>query len=172
MENLTALMARIVNTHHVYLRRKLPRLEEIMAKMTGNHGRERPELFTIQQLLQDLRDDLTAHLAKEEQILFPFVERLERSRESGGPAPAACFQSVQFPIRVMFAEHDRAETLLAELRSATGNYNPPKGACDCYARFFEGLANLETDLLEHIRVENQELFPRAVQLEEATAACR
>ncbi len=170
---LQGLIQHVIDTHHVYLRRELPRLEAIVAKMSTNHGHERPELFQIQQLLQDLQDDLSAHLMKEEQVLFPYVAGLERSSETPEPPPTACFSSVQFPIRMMFMEHDRAQALLHELRSATANYTPPKGTtCDCAASFYSGLAELEKDLLEHIRIENEELFPRAIAMEEQVAACR
>src|SRR5437762_3139759 len=121
-QTLERLISHILNTHHVYLRRELPRLEAIVAKMSANHGHQRPELFQIQQLLQDLEDDLSAHLIKEEQVLFPYVTGLERSVETLEPPPVACFPSVQFPIRMMFMEHDRAQSLLQELRSATANY--------------------------------------------------
>src|SRR4051812_19798099 len=90
---VTALINRILDTHHVYLRRELPVLEQIINKMATNHGAERPELFQIQQLLQDLRDDLAAHLAKEEQVLFPFVSGLEAALQTGAPVPHACFPS-------------------------------------------------------------------------------
>ena len=171
--SLTALIQEIIEKHHVYLRRELPRLEMIIGKMTTNHGAERPELFQIQQLLQDLQDDLSAHLMKEEQILFPFIEGLERSEATATPVPRGCFASVQFPIRMMFLEHDRAQGIVKELRAVTANYNPPNGTnCDCAKKFYEGLANLETDLLEHIRVENDELFPRAVELEARVGGCR
>ncbi len=173
MSNLRTLVAHIVDTHHAYLRRELPRLEAIIAKMSANHGEERPELFQIQQLLQDLQDDLSTHLMKEEQVLFPHIGGLELSRETGGPAPHSCFESVQSPIRMMFMEHDRVQTLLQELRAATANYKPPQAmTCDCALRFYKGLADLEADLLEHIRVENDELFPRAIELEHSLAACR
>jgi regulator of cell morphogenesis and NO signaling len=172
-ESLRALTARIVDTHHTYLRQEMPKLEAIIAKMTTNHGEERPVLFQVQQLLQDLQDDLFSHLAKEEQILFPFIEGLEESSENGGPVPRGCFPSVRFPVRMMFIEHDRAQNILKELRAVTGNYTPPKGtACDCAARFYRGLASLEADLLEHIRVENESLFPRAIELEEKTSGCQ
>lgn len=172
-ESLRAMSTRIVETHHTYLRREMPRLEAIIAKMTANHGEERPALFQIQQLLQDLQDDLFSHLAKEEQVLFPFIQGLEDSLENGGPAPHGCFPSVRFPVRMMFLEHDRAQNILKELRAVTGNYNPPKGSsCDCATKFYQGLADLEADLLEHIRVENETLFPRAIELEERANGCQ
>ena len=169
--SLRSLIGHIIAKHHVYLRQELPRQEEIIGKMTANHGNERPVLFSIQQLLQDLRDDISAHLLKEEQILFPYVEGLEAAETEGGEMPHACFPTVRGPIRVMFMEHDQAQSILKELRAATGNYTPPKDStCDCAKKFYQGLADLESDLLEHIRVENEELFPRAIELEERTAA--
>ena len=71
MASVQELISNVVDTHHVYLRRELPRLEAIVAKMSANHGHERPELFHIQQLLQDLGDDISAHLLKEEGFCSP-----------------------------------------------------------------------------------------------------
>jgi len=166
---LQSLIAHIVEKHHAYLRSELPFLEERIARMSTNHGAARPELFTVQQLLQDLRDDLTSHMAKEEQMLFPYVAALEAAAENGGPLPHACFPSVRFPIRIMIQEHDTAEGLLGSLRAVTSNYAVPPGFCEKGAEFFARLNALETDLKEHIRLENDELFPQAVRLEELEA---
>lgn len=159
--SLSELIDHIVGTHHAYLRSELPFLEERIARMCRNHGDRLPHLFAVQQLLQDLRDDLLAHLEKEEVVLFPYVRGLEQ-----GLAPHACFPSVQFPIRVMLGEHDAAEGLLANLRSVTGNYSTPEGLCQNAAEFYRRLEGLEADLREHIRLENDILFPRAVELEQ------
>ena len=164
---LTELIQHIIDTHHVYLRNELPFLEARIAKMCANHGQDRPELYAIQQILQDLRDDLTSHLLKEEQVLFPYIRGLEEADRTGMPAPEACFPSVRFPIRMMLMEHDGAKELLANLRSTSANYTPPDFACDNGREFYTRLEGLEKDLHEHIRVENEELFPRAIELEEA-----
>lgn len=161
-QSLSEVIDHIVGTHHAFLRNELPFLEARIAKMATNHGDERPELFGIQQMLQDLRDDLFAHLMKEEQILFPYIAQLE----AGPEPPRGCFSSVQFPIRMMLMEHDNATVLLANLRAATDNYTPPAWVCDRGAEFFTRLAALDADLREHIRIENDVLFPRAIALEE------
>lgn len=165
-QSLGELIEHILATHHAYLRTELPVLEERIAKMCANHGKDRPELFAIQQNLQDLRDDLTSHLSKEEQILFPYIARLEQSHTSGGASPDACFPSVRFPIRMMLMEHDGARELLAALRTNSSNYTPPDFVCDKGREFYTRLEALEADLHEHIRIENDVLFPRAVELEE------
>jgi regulator of cell morphogenesis and NO signaling len=165
-QSLGELIQHILDTHHAYLRSELPFLEERIAKMCANHGQDRPELFAIQQTLQDLRDDLMNHLQKEEQVLFPYIQGLEETRRTGGPAPEACFPSVRFPIRMMLIEHDGAQDLLGNLRRSSSNYTAPDFVCDNGRQFYTRLEGLETDLLEHIRVENEILFPRAVELEE------
>jgi regulator of cell morphogenesis and NO signaling len=166
-QSLSGLIQHIVETHHAYLRNELPFLEERIAKMCANHGQERPEMYRIQQILQDLRDDLTGHLMKEEQVLFPYIRGLEESQQTGRPAPEVCFPSVRFPIRMMVMEHDGAVELVSELRSVSYNYTPPEFVCANGREFYTRLEGLEQDLHEHIRVENEELFPRAVKLEEA-----
>jgi regulator of cell morphogenesis and NO signaling len=165
-QSLGELIHHIIDTHHAYLRNELPFLEARIAKMCANHGQDRPELFAIQQTLQDLRDDLTSHLMKEEQVLFPYIQGIEEAQRTGLPAPEACFPSVRFPIRMMLMEHDGARELLANLRFTSGNYTPPDFACVNGREFYTRLEGLEKDLHEHIRVENEELFPRAVALEQ------
>jgi regulator of cell morphogenesis and NO signaling len=166
-QSLTSIIQHVLDTHHVYLRSELPFLEERLAMMCANHGKDRPELFTLQQLLQNLRDDLMDHLAKEEQILFPYAAALEAALEKGAPMPQACFPTVQAPIRVMHMEHDAARDLLQQLRAASANYADPGCFCENGAEFYRRLAALDADLQEHIRIENEVLFPRAVQLEES-----
>jgi regulator of cell morphogenesis and NO signaling len=163
-QSLRDLTHSIVETHHAFLRNELPFLEERIAKMATNHGQERPELFSMQQMLQDLRDDIFAHLMKEEQILFPYIVQLE-SAASGGERPHGCFPSVQFPIRMMLMEHDTATVLLANLRAASNDFTAPDGFCARGQEFYSRLAALDADLREHIRVENDVLFPRAIALE-------
>ncbi len=168
-QSVQSLIQHILDTHHAYMRSELPFLETRIAKMCANHGQTRPELFQIQQLLQNLRDDIIPHLEKEEQILFPYASALEASLTTGSPAPHACFPSVQYPIRVMHNEHDTVEGILKELRAVSSNYSVPPGFCENGAEFYNRLAAMEADLHEHIRVENEVLFPRCLELE-ATAA--
>jgi regulator of cell morphogenesis and NO signaling len=165
-QTLRDLTTSIVETHHAFLRNELPFLEERIAKMATNHGQERPELFSIQQMLQDLRDDIFGHLMKEEEILFPYIVQLESAAAGQGEAPHGCFPSVQFPIRMMLMEHDSATVLLANLRAASDNFTAPAGFCARGQEFYTRLAALDADLREHIRVENDILFPRAIALEE------
>jgi regulator of cell morphogenesis and NO signaling len=165
-QSLSELTTSIVATHHTFLRNELPFLEERIAKMATNHGQDRPELFSIQQMLQDLRDDLFEHLMKEEDILFPYIVRLEAAVVRGSAKPHGCFPTIQAPIRMMLMEHDGATVLLANLRAASDNYTAPPGFCERGQEFYSRLEALDADLREHIRIENEVLFPRAIALEE------
>jgi len=165
--SVASIIAHLLNTHHAYMRTELVYFETQIAKMCANHGQQRPELFTIQQLLQDLRDDITPHLEKEEMILFPYAIALEQAAAGGAPPPGSCFPSVQYPIRVMLMEHDTVTGIMARLRDVTANYSVPPGFCQNGADFFRRLEAMEADLKEHIRLENEVLFPLAVQIEES-----
>lgn len=162
---LEALIDHLVATHHAYLRRELPRLRALVAKVHAVHRERHPELDRLAEIFMAMEADLVPHLLKEEQILFPFILRMEQG-EMGG----ACFGSIQSPIRVMEMEHEAVGALLAELRPLTGAYTAPSDGCATYQALYLGLADLERDLHLHITLENQILHPRALALEAARLA--
>ena len=158
---LTQLIAHILDTHHAYLRRELPRLRPLADKVRAVHAASHPELAEVQEVLDALQAELEMHMLKEEQILFPLIQAME----SDGRAATSHCGSVQNPIRVMEYEHDSAGAALLRLRKLTGGYTPPADACHSYRALLSGLAELEADLHRHIHKENNILFPRAVELE-------
>ena len=158
--SLEALTNHLVATHHAYLRSELPRLGRLMEKVLGVHGDKHPELARVAEIFEALHADLMPHLMKEEQILFPFIVRMEQGQLGG-----ACFGSVQSPIRVMEMEHEAVGSLLAELRQLTRAYTPPADGCASFQALYLGLEELERDLHLHITKENQILHPRATAME-------
>ncbi|MBZ5604730.1 MAG: iron-sulfur cluster repair di-iron protein [Acidobacteriia bacterium] len=162
---LRALIAHIVTRHHAFIRSEAPRLTALVAKVVSRHGPAHPELLTIQETFGALVEELLAHLMKEEQILFPFIENME----AASAVPSNCFGSVEFPIARMLADHDDAGALTAQIRSLSSNFQPPEGACPSYSGLYQGLADFERDLHQHIHLENNILFPRAVELEKQLA---
>jgi regulator of cell morphogenesis and NO signaling len=104
---------------------------------------------------------------KEEQILFPYIERMAAAHLRREPIPPAFFGTVERPIANMVADHDDAGTLLADLRRLTNDYTPPAGACPTFGALYQGLAAFEADLHQHIHLENNILFPRAIEMERA-----
>jgi len=167
-ESLGGLCARIVSTHHQYVRRELPRLQVLAQKVVNRHGENHPELLVIQAAVLRLDEELTPHLAKEELVLFPYVSKLERAIAEGGPKPQGCFGTVSNPIAMMTQEHDDAGMLLEVLRTRSNQYTTPEGACPTYHAFFDGLREFEQDLHQHIHLENNILFPRAIEMEAAS----
>lgn len=167
--SLEALTAHIISTHHAYVKQELPRLALLAEKVVRRHGDTQAELPLIQTTLAQLDEELTQHLAKEEAVLFPYITRLERSTLNGTPIPRNCFGTISNPIAMMTEEHDAAGALLAEIRQLSHHFTTPVGACPTYCAFYTGLSEFEQDLHRHIHLENNILFPRAIQLETTTA---
>jgi regulator of cell morphogenesis and NO signaling len=164
-EPLADLIAHITSTHHVFVRQECPRIEALAAKVVSVHGTNHPELLEVQSLFSALAGELSVHLMKEEQILFPYVIRLEEAAIAGEPAPSAMFGPVVNPVRMMMQEHDGAGDVLKRLRATTKDYAVPGDACISYTTLYEALKGFEADLHQHIHLENNILFPRAVALE-------
>ena len=168
--SLAELIRHIVDTHHVYTREESARIQSLLAKVCAKHGENHPELFDVATLFRKLDADLQPHLFKEEQVLFPYVLRLEAAAEGKTPRPFAPFGTVNNPVRMMMYEHDTAGDLLREIRSAARDFKLPEGACMSFRALYDALEAFERDLHQHIHLENNVLFPRAVELEAAYAA--
>lgn len=162
--SLSRLIQHIVRTHHQYVRRELPRLAQIAEKVAGKHGQRAPELIQIVNLIDSLSSEIFAHLQKEEQILFPFIAEMEQ-QIAGCCAPQACFRTVAQPVAMMIAEHESAEGIVAEMRRLTQGFAPPDWACASFAALYAGLREFAADLRQHVHLENDVLFPRAINLE-------
>lgn len=157
--SLTELSEHIVVAHHEYCRRELPRLGALAARVVQRHGDTRPELVAIRSRLEELDTELTQHLMKEEMILFPAIATLEQKGAGHGQ-----FTRLDGPISVMMREHDSAGLLLAEMRDLSADFTPPAGACPTFHAYYQGLREFEADLHQHIHLENNVLFPRALAL--------
>jgi regulator of cell morphogenesis and NO signaling len=166
VEPLTALITHILEGHHVFTRNELDRLPKLFAKVWAAHGEKHPELLLLQSLFEELRAELLQHMLKEEQLLFPYVAQLEQARQQARAAPRPFFGTVRNPVRMMMLEHDNAGATLREMRRLAGDYEAPPDACASFRALYQALAEFEADLHEHIHLENNLLFPRAVALEE------
>ncbi len=163
------LIENIKSTHHVYVREQIPNLEALLDKVTAKHGENHPELANVRDKFDALAEELTLHMLKEEQILFPYIARSEESSVQHEPAPPSCFGSVENPIRMMMSEHDSAGEALREMRRLTADYKLPEDACTSFRALYKLLQEFEADLHQHIHKENNILFPRATQVCRAAA---
>lgn len=164
---LSELIKYILETHHVFTKAEMDRLSALAEKVCSAHGQNHLELVRVKTLFQSLCADLNPHMFKEEQILFPYILRLEEAanrKQIPNPPP---FGTVQNPVRMMMFEHDTAGDLLRVLRKVTSDYTVPADACISYRTFYQALEAFEKDLHQHIHLENNILFPRAVELESA-----
>ena len=164
--SLTRLIQHIVRVHHQTVRQELPRFAALSQKIAGKHGGDAPQFITLASLIEQLHAEMFAHLEKEEQMLFPYIVRLEEAAQDRTPAPHACFRSVAQPVSMMMQEHDAAEGLVAQMRQVTSGFTPPEWACPRNMGFHAALAAFEADLRQHVHLENDLLFPRAIALEE------
>jgi regulator of cell morphogenesis and NO signaling len=161
---------RIVDTYHRYTREELATIAPLAGKVLSVHGQRRAELAEVVTLVRELTADMLPHMLKEEQVLFPYVAQLETAVANGTPAPTPFFGTVKNPVRMMMLEHDRVGELIARLRSVTEDYTAPDSACFSYRELYRRLAELELQTHEHIHIENNIYFPRAVALEERAGA--
>jgi len=163
--SLRELIAHIVAKHHVFVRQETARIVGLLLKVSSKHGAAHPEIRKIEPLFHAVGQELATHMLKEEQVLFPHIERLEKAVETGAPPPGAFFGSVARPIAHMTADHDDAGAIVAQIRELSNDYTAPAGACPTYVGLYRALEDFERDLQQHVHLENNILFPRAVELE-------
>lgn len=161
--SLTELCDHIEATHHAYLRHELPRLDQVIKKVVNAHADRHPKLRDVLAVFQALQAEIFPHMMKEEQILFPAIRQLDAASH----AVSLPFGTVRNPIRMMEQEHDVVGTALSQLHNLTRGYQVPADGCNTYRVMIDGLQNLELDLHQHIHKENNILFPRSRDREEA-----
>ena len=163
--SLSDLITHIVETHHIFTRSEMARIEALSAKVISAHSANHPELLKMENLFQRLCADLKPHMFKEEQVLFPYIVAMEQAEAKGQRFPFAPFGTVKNPVRMMTKEHDTAGEILRELREVTADYQAPPDGCMSYQTLYRALEGFEKDLHQHIHLENNILFPKAVELE-------
>jgi len=149
---LGALIDHIVDTHHAYLRRELPRLDTLLQRVTEAHGADVDWLAPVQEVFRMLKADLETHMRSEEERVFPSIRALAANEAADLDADG---------IDAMIGEHDDAGAALDRLRARTNGYTPPADACPKFQAAMDGLQSLETDMHRHVHKENNILFPRA-----------
>ena len=164
-ELLADLVEHIIGTHHRYTREEMARLGPLLDKVCSVHGKNHPELLQVRASFQGLAQELTTHMMKEEMVLFPYIVRMEESVVQKEPVLPPPFGSVQNPVSMMEHEHDSAGNALRTMRQASAGYTPPGDACISYQTLYKALADFEKDLHQHIHLENNILFPRAIEME-------
>lgn len=153
---LTGLVDHIENIHHTYLRSELPRISQLLQKVIAAHATRHPALHELADAYRAFEDEITSHMTKEENILFPAIRQIDASGECAG---GHC-GNLANPIRVMKMEHEQAGEALVRFREITDDFTPPEDACASWIALLNAFQELERDTHQHIHKENNILFPR------------
>ncbi|HSF88643.1 MAG TPA: iron-sulfur cluster repair di-iron protein [Saprospiraceae bacterium] len=154
----------IVETHHRYVQEKTPVILGYLAKLSQKHGGHHPELLQINKLFSDSANELASHMQKEEQILFPRIRNLAYMHADGAQDHLTS-SILNAPIQIMMHEHDNEGERFKKIDILTDHYQAPADACNTYKVTYALLQEFENDLHLHIHLENNILFPKAVQME-------
>jgi len=155
----------IVNTHHAYVNEAITQIKLYLEKVARVHGGNNPELHEVRDAFETLAGEMTAHMKKEELILFPQIKKMVAAKKQGQRISRPPFGSISNPINAMEAEHEGAGNLIADIRKLTHDFTPPAHACATYRVSFASLQQFEEDLHRHVHLENNILFPAALKLE-------
>jgi len=159
------LVELIEQRHHEPTRETIPVITARMQKVAGKHGTRHPELQEMALVWEALADELTAHMEKEELVLFPYLRRLAESNRTGLFHLLPVVPVLNRPVGRLEIEHRHAGSYLDELRALSLDYSPPEDACMNYQQLFRELEAFEVDLHKHVHLENNVLFPKGLELE-------
>ncbi|MDN3724179.1 iron-sulfur cluster repair di-iron protein [Aequorivita sp. SDUM287046] len=162
---LDFLADHIINVHHHYVEENSPLLLQYSKRVNQVHGHHYTELAEIETLVTRVVQAMASHQKKEELILFPFIKKMVNAERENSEMPAIHFGTVENPIKMMEEEHEEAGEIMRKIAELSNNFTPPQGACNTYRAFYAKLDEFEQDLHQHIHLENNILFPKALGLE-------
>ncbi|HMN06602.1 MAG TPA: iron-sulfur cluster repair di-iron protein [Flavobacteriales bacterium] len=166
---LDKLADHVETVHHRYVEERGPIIKQYLAKLVVVHGERHPELMVIQDEFNTCLGAMAMHMKKEELILFPFVRRLAHSERSGEPFKEPRFGSVENPVKAMMDDHNDEGERFRRMREVSDGFTTPADGCATYDTAFNMLKEFEADLHLHIHLENNIMFPRAIELEKRLA---
>ncbi|MBL7922678.1 MAG: iron-sulfur cluster repair di-iron protein [Bacteroidia bacterium] len=161
---LGRLIAHIESRHHHYVETHIPVIQEMLDKLCRVHGHRHPELPEVREHFGQGAAQLLEHMKKEEKVLFPMIRNMLLAAEEGRGAESLPY-SVSMPIRMMRHEHETEGARFAGIANITGNYTVPDDGCTTYRAAYALLKEFESDLHRHIHLENNILFPKAMEME-------
>jgi regulator of cell morphogenesis and NO signaling len=161
--NLTQLADYIVQTHHAYVKNEMPQIHAYLQKVSSKHGERHPELYRIFQAFNAVKEEMEGHMKKEELVLFPRIKEMQKLIDNENANFQLNITYLQSPITVMEQEHDHAGNLLNDIRILSNDYTPPQDACTTYRLSLAALKAFEMDLHQHVHLENNILFPKAIE---------
>lgn len=163
--DLNFLVQYIVNNHHTYVKKAIPEITVHLQKVYNAHSKKHPFISEVQNIFAHVSEEMTGHMQKEERVLFPIIKYLIESQKFQEKPKTSGFGTIKNPIRQMEAEHVSAGSAMEKIRVLTNNYSLPEDACATFQVTYKELDEFEKDLHKHVHLENNILFPRAIELE-------
>lgn len=163
LTSMQALCDYIVERHHTYLRQEMPRLGTLLFRIAEVECEAHPELRRLLEIYGNFSGDLKRHIDVEEEVLFPMIRELEAGEFAATGTPGR----IELLTEDLANEHEISEATLREVRALTRDFHVPDDACDSYKLVLAQLADFERNMLEHLGIENNILFPKACQAERA-----
>ena len=158
----------IVQVHHSYVENSITTLKPYLDKICHVHGVQHPELHSIKDIFEQSAGELAGHQKKEEILVFPFIKLLVHAAQNN--EKMSLTRSVTNPISMLTDEHDAQGEAFRRISELCNNYTPPPDACNTYIVALNRLMEFEADLHKHIHLENNILFPKAIELEKQVAS--
>ena len=156
----------IVNIHHAYLKKALPDTKEQLEKFADGHHKKYPELTKLVQVFKNLTLEMLPHLQHEEDIIFPYIRQISHAFHNKESYASLLVRTLRKPVEnVMQHEHESVNKILAQMRQLTNSYTPPEHSCTNHGVMFLKLLEIDTDLAQHMHLENDILFPRSIEME-------
>jgi regulator of cell morphogenesis and NO signaling len=152
----------IEKRHHTFVSDNIPFIQQKLQKLCDVHGENHPELSEVKTLFDGAAGNLTAHMKKEELILFPYIRKMVKSRgDSAAIIPGEVTKTIDLLHEEHLTEGDRFE----KISKLTSSYTCPPDGCSTYQVTYQTLKDFENDLHRHIHLENNILFKKALLLE-------
>jgi regulator of cell morphogenesis and NO signaling len=151
----------VIQHHHQYVRDSIPQIQALLDKVCNAHGDDSLFLLTVKDYFNKLAEELLSHLQKEEDILFHVIRKIFRASTSEEELPIGHHQLSSLLI-VIEDGHEIAGQLIKSIRTLTNNYIPPASACPTFKLAYVMLNQFDKDLIQHVHLENNILFPKAM----------
>lgn len=155
----------IQKRHHKYIEDAIPVIKSNLDKICTIHGNRHPELFQLKEIFNEIAGDVTSHLKKEEFILFPYIKKMVKARETNSLVSSSLFGTVNSPVNLLKADHADEGVKLQRISELTNRYATPSDGCSTYQATYQYLKDFEQDMHRHIHLENNILFPKTISLE-------
>jgi len=156
----------IVKTHHHYANEQMQEIKPYLEKLGEAYGKEQPELLDLKELFGIVSGEIAVHQKKEELQLFPFIRRMADAQKNNKEFVAPPLtKSAENPVNMLTHDHQEQGKAFETIRTLTRNYTPAEDALGAYKKALLMLQEFESNLHQHLHLENNILFPKALVLE-------